>query len=110
MTDIELPGWLALIASFFLICGGLFTLIGACGMLRMRNFFERMHPSTMGMTLGAGCVLISSILVTSVLLERPAIHELAITLFVVVSAPVTAITLMRAAITRGRPHKGEKPG
>lgn len=102
MTELSLPGWIAIPASLLLICGGLFTLIGACGLLRLRNFYERMHPPTMGATLGTGCILISSMLVSSALLDRPVIQELLITLFVVVTAPVSAITLMRAAISRTR--------
>ena len=105
MTEFTLPGWIALPAGVLLICGGLLTLIGACGLLRLRNFYERMHPPTMGATLGTGCILISSMLVSSVLLDRLVIQELLITLFIVVTAPVSAITLMRAAISRTRTHE-----
>jgi multicomponent K+:H+ antiporter subunit G len=100
MTEFTLPVWIALPAGLLLICGGLLALIGSCGLLRMRSFYARMHPVTMGTTLGMGCILVSSILVTSVLLRRPAIHELVITIFIVITSPVSAITLMRAAITR----------
>jgi len=110
MTELSLPGWVAIPASLLLICGGLFTLIGACGLLRLRNFYERMHPPTMGTTLGTGCILISSMLVSSALLDRPVIQELLITLFVVVTAPVSAITLMRAAISRTRANTENRTG
>ena len=102
MTGTALPAWIALPAGVFLICGGLFALIGAWGLLRVRGFYARMHPTTMGATLGTGCILISSMLVSSALLDRPVIHELVITALVVITAPVSAITLMRAAITRTR--------
>ena len=102
MTEFTLPNWIALPAALLLISGGLFALMGSCGLLRLRNFYARMHPPTMGTTLGTGCILISSMLVSSALLDRPIIHELLITVFVVVSAPVSAITLMRAAISRTR--------
>jgi multicomponent K+:H+ antiporter subunit G len=84
------------------VCGGLITLIGAIGLVRLRDFQARMHPPTMGMGLGAGCVLISSMLISSAALGRPVIHEVAIALFVVLTTPVSAITLMRAAISRTR--------
>ena len=62
----------------------------------------REKPAVMGAAwhLGLGCVLIASMLVTSAATTRPVIHELLITLFVVMTAPVTAMTLARAAIYR----------
>jgi multicomponent K+:H+ antiporter subunit G len=106
MTE-TLPDWIALPAALLLIAGGLLTLIGASGLLRLRQFYQRMHPVTMGATLGTGCILVCSMLVSSTLLGRPVIHELVITLLVVITAPVSAITLMRAAIRRTRAHSDE---
>jgi multicomponent K+:H+ antiporter subunit G len=74
-------------------------------MLRLRDFFARMHPPTMGTTLGVGCVLIASMLVSSALASRPIAHELLITLFVVLTAPVTAMLLVRAALYRRDRHR-----
>jgi multicomponent K+:H+ antiporter subunit G len=56
----------------------------------------------MGATLGSGCVLVASMLVSSALLKRPVVHELLITIFVLITSPVSAMTLMRAAISRTR--------
>lgn len=102
MTEFDLPAWAALPAGVLLIFGGLLVVIGSLGLLRMPNFYERMHPPTMGTTLGTGCVLIASMLVSSAVAGRPVLHELLITLFLVMTAPVSAITLMSAAITRTR--------
>ena len=100
MTDVILPAWAAIPAGILLILGGLLVVIGSLGLLRLPDFYSRMHPPTMGTTLGTGCVLAASMLVSSALLGRPVIHELLITLFVVMTAPVTAMTLARAAIYR----------
>ena len=100
MTESDLPFWIALPASLLLIAGGLFALIGSLGLLRLKDFYERMHPPTMGTTLGTGCVLVASMLVSSWLLHRPVVHELLIAVLLLVTAPVTAILLMRAARTR----------
>jgi multicomponent K+:H+ antiporter subunit G len=94
--------WVSVPAAILLICGGLLTLIGSIGLLRLPSFYARMHPPTMGTTLGTGSVLIASMLVSSAALHRPVIHELLITLFVVMTAPVTAILLMRAARRRAK--------
>jgi multicomponent K+:H+ antiporter subunit G len=102
MTATAIPLWVGVPAAVLLIGGGLLALIGAIGLLRLPNFYARMHPPTMGATLGTGLVLMASMLVSSAALHRPVIHELLITLFVVMTAPVTAILLMRAARRRSR--------
>jgi multicomponent K+:H+ antiporter subunit G len=102
MTEFDLPAWAALPAGMLLIFGGLLAVIGSLGLLRMPDFYARMHPPTMGTTLGTGCVLIASMLVSSAAAGRPVLHELLITLFLVMTTPVSAITLMAAAIARTR--------
>ena len=96
----ELSAWAAVPAAFLLIAAGLLSAIGALGFLRLPNFFMRMHPPAMGSTLGAGCVLLASILVSSAVEGRPVVHPLLITLFIVMTAPVTAMLLARAAVYR----------
>jgi multicomponent K+:H+ antiporter subunit G len=96
----QLPLWASLPAAILLIVGGLTVLIGSIGLLRLPDFYSRMHPPTMGATLGTGCVLVASMLVSAALLHRPVIHELLITLFVCVTSPITAMLLMRAAVHR----------
>lgn len=100
MTD--LPLWAQVIAAALLVCGGLLTVLGAWGLLTLKDFFQRMHPPTMGMTLGAGCVLLASMLVSSVLAGRPVLHEILIGFLVVMTAPITAMLLVRAAVYRGK--------
>ena len=71
MTGVELPLWAALPAGVLLIAGGLLVVIGSLGLLRMPDFYARMHPPTMGTTLGTGCVLIASMLVNAGPALRP---------------------------------------
>ena len=59
-----------------------------------------MHGPSMGNTLGTGCVLVASMLVSSALANRPVVHEILITVFIVITAPMTAMLLMRAAVKR----------
>lgn len=107
MTANDLPLWALVPATVLLILGGLLAVIGSLGLLRLPDFYSRMHPPSMGTTLGAGCVLIASMLVSSAILHRPVVHELLITVFIVMTAPVTAMLLVRAALYRGR-ARGEK--
>jgi len=100
MTESVLPAWVALPAAILLLCGGLLALVGSLGLLRLPSFYARTHPVTMGTTLGTGFVLLASMLVSSAFLGRPVVHEVVITVFMLVTSPVSAMTLMRAAIHR----------
>jgi multicomponent K+:H+ antiporter subunit G len=100
MNELALPLWAALPSALLLVAGGLLALIGSLGLLRMPDFYARLHAPALGTTLGTGCVLLASMLVTSALLHRPVIHELLIAVFMVLSAPVTAMLLIRAAVAR----------
>ncbi len=102
MNVADAPLWAALPAALLLVCGGLLTLVGSLGLLRLDSFYARIHAPTMGNTLGAGCVLIASMLVSSALAQRPVIHELLITVLILITSPVTAMLLMRAAMSRGK--------
>lgn len=109
MTAAELPGWVLLPASLLLILGGCCTLLGSLGLLRMQAFYDRMHPPSMGNTLGAGCVLIASMIISTALAGRPVVHELLITVFIVTTSPITAMLVMRAALHR-RPSERKDAG
>ncbi|MDD3528575.1 MAG: monovalent cation/H(+) antiporter subunit G [Gallionellaceae bacterium] len=102
MTAADVPLWAALPAALLLVCGGLLTVVGSLGLLRLDSFYARIHAPTMGGTLGAGCVLLASMLVSTALAQRPVVHELLITLFILITAPVTTMLLMRAAILRSQ--------
>lgn len=100
MNEVVLPLWATVPATLLLIVGGSCALLGGIGLLRMPDFYTRMHPPTMATTLGSGCVLLASMVVSSALLGRPVVHELLITLFVVITTPVSAMLLVRAATYR----------
>jgi multicomponent K+:H+ antiporter subunit G len=102
MTEAALPLWVTIPGTILLALAGLTTLIGTLGLLRLRDFFQRMHGPSMTNTVAAGSTLIASMLVASALAGRPIIHELLITLFVSMSAPVTAIMLVQAALYRNK--------
>jgi multicomponent K+:H+ antiporter subunit G len=98
----ELPAWAALLTAILVLLGALLTLIGTIGMVRFKSFYQRIHAPTMGTTLGAGCILVGSMLFFSVTGSRPVIHELLLTFFMVVATPVTFLLLVRAVLYRDR--------
>jgi len=109
MSGIEhLPDWAALLVSLLLILGASIILIGALGLLRLRTFYQRIHGPAITITLGAGSLLIASMLYFTVAQSRPVVHEIIITFFVLLTAPVVAMMIMRAAVYRDlRAKKGD---
>ncbi len=81
---------LILVASFFLF-------VGALGLTRLPDFFMRLHAPTKASTLGVGGMLLASMLMAAVQ-GRLGVAELLITLFVFVTAPVSANLMAQAAL------------
>ena len=102
-----LPLGVALVVSLLVVVGAALALIGSVGLLRFGTFFQRIHPPTMGTTLGVACVLVGSMLLFSVLESRPVVHEIVIAVFMVVTTPVTFMLLVRAARYREAPLDGD---
>ncbi|HSH29603.1 MAG TPA: Na+/H+ antiporter subunit G, partial [Thiohalobacter sp.] len=83
--------------AFLIIAGGAFTFIGSLGLARLRDFYSRLHGPTKATTLGVGCVLIASAVYFS-RGEDASYHEILITLFLFITAPVSAHLLAKAAL------------
>lgn len=99
--------WQAAIAAMLAV-GGLFTLVGAIGMLRFRDFYMRLHAPTKATTLGVGGVLLAS-MAAGFAQGTWLPHELLITLFLFVTAPVSANLLAKAALHLRVPSKVSVP-
>lgn len=97
-----LPAWAALLTALCVLVGAAITLIGSLGLLRLGNFYARVHAPTLGTTLGMGIILVGSALCFSALEARPVVHEILIAVFVTVTTPVTFMLLVRAALYRDR--------
>ena len=98
----DLPLWAAIIVGFCVLLGAIITLIGTIGLIRLKSFYDRVHPPTLGSTLGTGFILIASIVTFSVSQSRPVLHEILIAVFVTLTTPVTLMLLARAALYRDR--------
>jgi multicomponent K+:H+ antiporter subunit G len=107
---VDLPMWVALPVAMLVLLGAALTFTGSIGLVVLRSFYDRVHAPTLGTTLGIGCVLLASILFFSVLQTRFVVHEVLITVFMVVTTPVTLMLLTRAAVLRDqRDSSGEVP-
>jgi multicomponent K+:H+ antiporter subunit G len=87
-----------LIISALLISGGLFVLVGSIGLMRLQDLYVRLHAPTKATTLGLGGILIASMVYTYHTRGHLSINEMLITLFLVITAPVTAHILAKAAM------------
>ena len=85
------------IVAFFLLLGSAFVLVGGIGLARLPDFFMRLHAPTKATTLGVGGMLIAS-MAHFVSLGATSLHELLITLFLFVTAPVSAHMLAKAGL------------
>ena len=92
-----MPFWLELLICACLILGSLFALVGAIGLYRLPDFFTRLHGPTKATTLGVGSILIASLLFFSARGPGLSLHELLITLFLFITAPVSASLIAQAA-------------
>lgn len=91
-----------------LVVAAFFLLVGAIGLARLPDFFMRLHAPTKASTLGVGGILIASI-VLGFAQGRPGFAEVLITLFVFVTAPVSANLMAQAALHRGLSSRAPIP-
>lgn len=93
-----MPFWIEALICLFLIVGSLFALVGAIGLYRLPDFFTRLHGPTKATTLGVGGMVIASMIFFGSQGEGLSLHELLITLFLFITAPVSAHMLAKAAM------------
>lgn len=82
-----------------LVTGGVFCVIGAVGLIRMPDFFTRMHAASVIETLGAGPILLGLMLQAGFTLNTLKLLVLGLLLFF--ASPTATHALARAAMARG---------
>jgi len=96
------------LAAACLLVAAFFSLVGAIGLVRLPDFFMRLHAPTKASTLGVGGVLLASMILAAAQ-DRAGFAELLITLFVFVTAPVSANMMAQAALHLLVPCKAAVP-
>lgn len=104
-----LPMWAEILTAVFALTGAAFAAIGSFGLVRLPTFFRRIHAPTLGATLGVWSMTLATIVYFSVQGLNLFLHASLIALFVALTAPVTTIFLMRAALFRERLKNGNVP-
>ncbi|WP_433852662.1 Na+/H+ antiporter subunit G [Stenotrophomonas nitritireducens] len=99
-----------ILLSALLLFGCFFILVGALGLVRLSDFFKRLHAPTKASTLGVGCVLVCSVAYHIFLGEDPQPRELLITVFLFITAPISAHMMAKAALSLMMESRPEVPG
>jgi len=86
--------------SLLILIGGAFALIGSWGLVRLPSLMTRLHGPTKATTLGVGGMLIASMIYFPVYEGHFSAHELLITLFLFIVAPITANMIAKAHLHR----------
>ncbi len=89
---------LEILLSVLILIGAIFTFIGSLGLARLGDFYSRLHGPTKATTLGVGSLLIASMLYFSTQGNGVSFHEILVTLFLFITAPMSAHLLSKAAL------------
>ncbi len=89
---------LDLILSALILIGAFFTLIGSIGLYKLPDFYMRLHGPTKATTLGVGSILIASVMYFSFTTEAISLHEILVTIFLFITAPVSAHLMAKSAL------------
>jgi len=90
---IDVLSWICLVA------GGLFCVVGALGLVRMPDFYTRMHAAGVTDTVGAGLLLLGMILQAGFTMAT--VKLLMIALLLLFTNPTATHALAKAARARG---------
>jgi len=98
----SLPLWVDVLTAVLVVTGALLALVGAFGLLRLPSFYQRIHTPTLGTTGATWLLTLATALQFSFVREQFFVHALLIALFIALTAPITTVFLMRAALFRDR--------
>ena len=105
----ELEPWADIVISACLVISGIFGLVGSFGLIKLQDAMQRLHAPTKATTLGVGGVLIASMIHLWVTQGKISFHELLITLFLFLTAPIIANFIAKAFMARNL-EQGDLPG
>ena len=86
------------IISILLLIGGFFILVGSIGLVKMPDFFMRLHGPTKATTLGMAALLTASMVFLSTTQAGLSLKEVLISLFLLLTAPISGYMMIKSAI------------
>jgi multicomponent Na+:H+ antiporter subunit G len=90
---LDIASWILLVA------GGLFCIVGGIGLLRMPDFYTRVHAASVTDTLGVGLILLGLVIQAGWTLIAAKLAVIGLLIFF--TSPVATHALARAALGRG---------
>jgi multicomponent K+:H+ antiporter subunit G len=85
-----------LLVSALLVIGSFFLVVGAIGLVRLPDFFMRLHAPTKASTLGVGSMLLAAVVQS--IDGGLSLREFLVSLFLFFTAPLSAHLLAKAAL------------
>lgn len=101
--------WELLLVTLLMV-GSFFILMGGIGLVKLSEFFRRLHAPTKASTLGVGCVLVASVGYHLFVGSDPQPRELLITAFLLITAPISAHLMSKAALSLRMDEWPQLPG
>ncbi len=86
------------IISILLLLGGCFILVGSIGLVKMPDFFMRLHGPTKATTLGMALLLTAAMIYFSTTEVGLSVKEILISLFLILTAPISGYMMIKTAI------------
>lgn len=100
---------LELVVALLILAGSFFLLVGSYGLAKLPSLIQRLHAPTKAATLGAGGLLLASMLYFWAVKGHISFHELLITLFLFLTAPITAHMIAKANLLRRKREASSLP-
>jgi multicomponent K+:H+ antiporter subunit G len=88
------------VVALLILLGAAFALLGSVGLARLPDFFTRLHGPTKATTLGVGAMALASAVYFTATQSGLSLHEIAVLVFLFITAPVSAHLLAKAALHR----------
>jgi len=86
------------VVAVLLLVGAFFTVVGSFGLARFPDFYTRLHGPTKATTLGVGGILVASLVFFTAIGDGLRLHKVLVTVFLFMTAPVSAHLLAKAGI------------
>jgi len=86
------------LVALLALSGAVFVLLGSVALVKLPDFYTRLHGPTKATTLGLGSLVCASMLYFNGVLQQLSLQQLLIALFLFITAPITAHMLIKAAL------------
>jgi multicomponent K+:H+ antiporter subunit G len=97
-----LPLWAEIVVGALALASGMFALLGALGLARLRSFFQRMHPTALVSVAATWCIALACVVYFSVTEQNLRLSYWLIVIMMSITVPITCSLIARAALFRKR--------